>query len=383
MNQEKIGELLKTLRKKNGKTQEEVARDLYVSQKTISRWESGESLPDISIICDVASYYGITVDELLNGTVNCKDNVIKNSYKEKTSLLSQQLFKNLHIYLIVSLSIFSICILISTLLLFTISNEYVSLFLLLFGMVTSLIIYIVGYKDSINKINDTMFSDNIYLKQNIRKKLVFFLDIFIPLVTLTLFIIYYMLYYNLVEVNYLYTNVSSAFLIIILFTSYYLFRKLILDIKFNKDKFCNRLSILFLLTILIPVIFFIQIKVITTSSSNDLEIVAENNTLAIFLITAYPNYINIISIILFVGFLITSIVLIYFKKNILSMLSSLLLMMSPIISAIAVSNLEKEIIVYTFFDYEVSIISLILAFSTFVTYIIIKFKTKRIDTESL
>ena len=43
MNQEKIGELLKTLRKKNGKTQEEVARDLYVSQKTISRWESGVS----------------------------------------------------------------------------------------------------------------------------------------------------------------------------------------------------------------------------------------------------------------------------------------------------------------------------------------------------
>ena len=67
MNAIKIGSFLKELRKQKGLTQAEVADYLYVSPKTISRWENGDGIPDINILTDIADFYGITVDELLRG----------------------------------------------------------------------------------------------------------------------------------------------------------------------------------------------------------------------------------------------------------------------------------------------------------------------------
>ena len=48
----KTGDFLRSLRKAKGLTQEDVATRLMLSPKTISRWESGLGLPDISIITD-------------------------------------------------------------------------------------------------------------------------------------------------------------------------------------------------------------------------------------------------------------------------------------------------------------------------------------------
>ncbi|UKI49309.1 MAG: helix-turn-helix domain-containing protein [Clostridium sp.] len=44
-----------------------MAGELFVSPKTISRWESGLGIPDINIISSVADFYGVTVDEILKG----------------------------------------------------------------------------------------------------------------------------------------------------------------------------------------------------------------------------------------------------------------------------------------------------------------------------
>lgn len=67
MDTAKIAEFLRALRKAKGLTQEEVAQRLYLSPKTISRWESGGGIPDINIISAVADLYGVTVDEILKG----------------------------------------------------------------------------------------------------------------------------------------------------------------------------------------------------------------------------------------------------------------------------------------------------------------------------
>ena len=75
MDQIKIGEFLKELRKQKNLTQQEAADALFVSQKTISRWETGEGIPDISIIQDVAKFYDVTVDEILEGTKKEKTNI--------------------------------------------------------------------------------------------------------------------------------------------------------------------------------------------------------------------------------------------------------------------------------------------------------------------
>lgn len=59
MDQVKIGNFLKKLRKEKGITQERLAEILNVSGRTVSRWENGNNMPDISILVDIADYYDI------------------------------------------------------------------------------------------------------------------------------------------------------------------------------------------------------------------------------------------------------------------------------------------------------------------------------------
>ena len=67
MPQNFIGEFLAKKRKSLGLTQQEVADQLNISNKTLSSWESGRSYPDILILPALAKIYGVTVDEILSG----------------------------------------------------------------------------------------------------------------------------------------------------------------------------------------------------------------------------------------------------------------------------------------------------------------------------
>lgn len=66
MDQEKIGTFMKNLRKENGLTQEQFAEKLGVSQKSVSRWETGKTMPDYSLLPGICEILGINVAELLN-----------------------------------------------------------------------------------------------------------------------------------------------------------------------------------------------------------------------------------------------------------------------------------------------------------------------------
>ena len=61
------GKLIAELRKKQGLTQQQLADKLNLSNKTISKWESGSGSPDISNLPVLAEALGISVDELLKG----------------------------------------------------------------------------------------------------------------------------------------------------------------------------------------------------------------------------------------------------------------------------------------------------------------------------
>lgn len=65
MYESKIAEKLAELRTSKGVTQDDVAQSLSVSNKTISKWENGASEPDLSMIVELAQYYGVTTDFLL------------------------------------------------------------------------------------------------------------------------------------------------------------------------------------------------------------------------------------------------------------------------------------------------------------------------------
>ena len=73
MNQEKIGKLIKKIRKDKGLTQQDLADLLNLSPKTISKWECGKGCPDISILNELCNILGISVTELLNGELGLKD----------------------------------------------------------------------------------------------------------------------------------------------------------------------------------------------------------------------------------------------------------------------------------------------------------------------
>ena len=67
MDQMKIGTYLKELRKEKNLTQEQIAEKFGVSQRSVSRWENGNTMPDISVLIELADFYGVDLREILNG----------------------------------------------------------------------------------------------------------------------------------------------------------------------------------------------------------------------------------------------------------------------------------------------------------------------------
>lgn len=61
----KLGEQIAFLRKQNKMTQEALAEALGVTNQAVSKWESAQCCPDISILPDIAELFGVSVDELM------------------------------------------------------------------------------------------------------------------------------------------------------------------------------------------------------------------------------------------------------------------------------------------------------------------------------
>lgn len=67
MNQKKMGAFIKTLRKENNLTQEQLAEALSVSNRTVSRWETGSNIPDLDMLIIISDFFGIEIKELIDG----------------------------------------------------------------------------------------------------------------------------------------------------------------------------------------------------------------------------------------------------------------------------------------------------------------------------
>ena len=77
------------MRKANGMTQKELGEKLFVSDKTVSRWECDECTPELSLIPAIAELFGITTDELLRGERFHSDNagnLRAAEYKERQAI---------------------------------------------------------------------------------------------------------------------------------------------------------------------------------------------------------------------------------------------------------------------------------------------------------
>jgi len=67
MDSKKIGAFIACLRKEHSMTQKDLAEQLNVTNKAVSKWETGEGYPEITIISALAEVLGVTTDELLKG----------------------------------------------------------------------------------------------------------------------------------------------------------------------------------------------------------------------------------------------------------------------------------------------------------------------------
>lgn len=138
----KIGQRLLDLRKSKQLSQEEVADKLNVTRQTISKWETDQSTPDFDKIAPLCKLYGITADELINGTKNENNNEenITNEIIIDNQLVRRKRAKGISIgillyfiavvFIIVAIPVFYINPILST-----------AIFLIICGIATFTIVY--------------------------------------------------------------------------------------------------------------------------------------------------------------------------------------------------------------------------------------------------
>ena len=83
MNQYLTGAVIRELREKKRLTQAELAEKLFISDKTVSKWENGKGYPDITLLEPIAQVFGVSVAELLSGKAVSNVNVSANMMRSK------------------------------------------------------------------------------------------------------------------------------------------------------------------------------------------------------------------------------------------------------------------------------------------------------------
>lgn len=73
MEMKKTGELLRQLRKEKGMTQKQAAECLQISDRTVSKWERGAGMPDVSFWKKLSVLYGVEIDKILDGDLQKKE----------------------------------------------------------------------------------------------------------------------------------------------------------------------------------------------------------------------------------------------------------------------------------------------------------------------
>lgn len=144
MNQKKVGLFLKTLRKEKNITQEVLAETLNVSSRTVSRWETGSNMPDISLLVELSEFYQVSIPEIINGerksdkmNQETKDTAIKMAEYSKNELNTEK-----RKIISALLMIFGVFIIISALAIFPNESSWGSIYAIIGGAILTVGIYL-------------------------------------------------------------------------------------------------------------------------------------------------------------------------------------------------------------------------------------------------
>lgn len=146
MDNKKIGKLIADLRKEKGLTQEQLGEKVGVGFRAVSKWETGNTLPDIGIINELCKILGISSDELLTGQLNPKKEPTKKTKKSS--------------HIIITISIITIILLTLTSIFIYKSNS-VSSYTIISGNPEE---YHIEGTMTFNKDNFSLSIDKIYFK---------------------------------------------------------------------------------------------------------------------------------------------------------------------------------------------------------------------------
>lgn len=89
MDQIQIGSFLKTLRLEKSLTQEQLAEQFGVTGRTVSRWENGNNMPDISILVELADFYDVDIRELIDGKRKSEEHMMNEDLKDTLVKVSE------------------------------------------------------------------------------------------------------------------------------------------------------------------------------------------------------------------------------------------------------------------------------------------------------
>ena len=90
MDQIKIGKFIAERRKKKGLTQMQLAQELGITDRAVSKWENGKALPDASLMLQLCQILGISVTELLSGEVIAMENTNQELEKRLLDMVKEK-----------------------------------------------------------------------------------------------------------------------------------------------------------------------------------------------------------------------------------------------------------------------------------------------------
>ena len=90
MDQIKIGRFISEKRREQGLTQAQLAEKLSITDRAVSKWENGRTMPDSSLMLDLCKHLKITVNDLLNGEVVSMENYNEKLEKQLLEVIKQK-----------------------------------------------------------------------------------------------------------------------------------------------------------------------------------------------------------------------------------------------------------------------------------------------------
>ena len=141
MDLDKIGKFIALNRKNKGLTQEQLAEKLGVTNKTVSRWETGKYMPDLSLLKPLSEELGITLNELLSGEKIEEQKIVENTEKNIINTIdySSKKVENEHKKISIILMILGAIISISALTIFNKESSWCSIY-----SIIGIIIFVIG-----------------------------------------------------------------------------------------------------------------------------------------------------------------------------------------------------------------------------------------------